>query len=83
MSDHPTAEQADNRIVGSGVSRQFHYDGESGVATFYTGVDEISAQIPFVTAQAISLYFATRYREGYRDGIAACKHEIHLLGLSA
>ena len=72
-------EKEDNRILASGVTRHFSYDGDTGHATFFLGDAEVIARLPFVSAQAIANHFLRSYQEGVRDGLTMARREIQAL----
>ena len=70
---------SDNRILGTSIMREYSYDGATGTATIYTGDDTIVVQIPLAIAQKIVDVFRRRYREGFKEGLAAARREIQAL----
>lgn len=63
----------DNRILGTGITREFSYNGDTGCATFYMGDHAIDLTISFIIAQQLAADLKRRYLEGYRAGLEAAR----------
>ena len=79
-TEHPTE---DNRIVGTGVTREFEYDGNTDTATFFLGTDEMVIPMPFRNAQQLADALERRYQEGYRAGLTEARRALQKMERTA
>ena len=73
----------DNRVVGTGVTRELEYDGDAQEGTLYLGDETVTIRADFETVHRIAQHFRDCYRDGYRAGLTEARRALQAMERTA